>query len=474
MPIYSIGKQRESLTFSSETYKVLIRKYMDSMGYMQLTDSFVEGHLSDMIFINPSISIERRTYVEAKATEISLSDERFSVEILNYLAEWLKQQKNERFELFIFTKKISNKKEFDKIFGSKYSVSSLKSWITKYKKKTSDIVKKIIDSSKFNDVVAFISSITIYEADISQLNAAIEEKHKHSNLSLEKYAKNLLRESERRSKPIKQKNNLISNLVPLNIPNKIYRAKIKFDEEKEIYEYYNNKGIEIPPIVFDPENQIIYTFCEIDKDSPLKEIIVSNSKEIAISNFEIQFVINLINRHLRRIFWKKGLRRVPKTNVFFFECPNENGVFKTKTCPNKQNKEKEVTIPMYKENHELNFIFHHAIEISAKRLWGKFYLLITPKREYSLDGFTPVERSLKAVIDRGFRNPLFNRSSNKLSELRFWYFYLFESQKFDKSPEKWFKNFKYGQLEIIPFEWTPQTLPLNQLTLGEYNETHIN
>ncbi len=50
MAIIRLGKTREATGFTSERYKSAIRKYMESMGYAQLTDSRYEGHVADMVF----------------------------------------------------------------------------------------------------------------------------------------------------------------------------------------------------------------------------------------------------------------------------------------------------------------------------------------------------------------------------------------------------------------------------------------
>jgi len=111
MTIHSIGKTRESLNWSSENYKDAIREYLDTEGYSQISDSFIEGDLSDMVFINPSLSVGEKTLVESKATSISSADEKLALEVVKYLVEWLKLDPQERFKFFIFTKSITKKVE---------------------------------------------------------------------------------------------------------------------------------------------------------------------------------------------------------------------------------------------------------------------------------------------------------------------------------------------------------------------------
>ncbi|MFB0523077.1 MAG: hypothetical protein ACETV1_04865 [Candidatus Bathyarchaeia archaeon] len=42
--------RREALTGKSEVYKKAIRSYLESLGFSQTTDSYVEGTLEDMNF----------------------------------------------------------------------------------------------------------------------------------------------------------------------------------------------------------------------------------------------------------------------------------------------------------------------------------------------------------------------------------------------------------------------------------------
>ena len=481
MAIYSICKKRESLTFKSEIYKSLVRKYLETMGFSQLTDSYVEGHLSDMIFVNPDISLEKYFYVEAKATSLSPNDKKFSSELLNYLVEWLILPDSDKFELYIFIMKLKNKKEFEKLFGSKSSQKNIKSWIDKHIANLHEEQQKIIKNTSLKDILRFFSKIIIYEADIEGLKNAIEEKDKISLLSIKRYAKSLLSDIQRRGKPIQKKSQLISNLVSFEPPNEFYVAKSKYKNKKRIYNYFDAIGLEIPPFLLYPENQKIYTFCPFDEFNPLNEIIEGKSYKVDFNdkNINIQFKISLINIHLRRIFWKKGLRRVPNTNIYFFECYEKDGVFQKRYCQKANGELKVVSRPYYKEdedgNKKLNFIFHHAAEISPKFYWEKYYIQIIPKRIYTLDGFTPIEGKSKDIIDRKFRNPLYNRSQNKLTEIRFWEYYLFRSLEYEKIPEEWFKKFKFESLQTFSFDWVPETIERGQSLLEEFTyEKHPN
>lgn len=471
MAIHSLGKQRESLTFSSELYKDAVRKYLDTMGYSEVTDSFTEGHLADMIFINPNIPTERKTHVEVKATEISVADKEFSKELLEYLVSWLNMPSNLRFKLFIFARKIRNKKIMEKTIGERYNLDMLKDWVSKNAQNLSTDLKDVVEKADLRDITAFVSYIDIYEADISQLTATTQQKNKYSNLSIQAYAQNLLQDVKRMGKPINKKSTLISNLVPLTIPSSFFTAKVRFKKKEELYSYYNKNDIEIPPINFFPEKHTISTFADLTKDNPLNEVIIDEPQQVNItSQITEQFIIGLINQHLRRIFWKKDLRRIPETSVYYFECPMTNSLYESKTYPNSSGKEKEVCKPYYKQidgKDVLNFVYHHAVEMAAKKLWDEYYITIMPVKVYTSDGINPVDGDSAAAIDQTFRNQMFNRSSNRLSDIRFWHYHLFKSKFLNRPAEEWFKQFHYGELKSMPFDWIPQTVEKGQTLLEE-------
>lgn len=441
------------------------------MGYSQITDSFVEGHQSDMIFINASISSERRTHIEAKSTEISLKDKDFSKELLGYLAEWLNLPPASRFSLFIFARKINNRRDMEKVIGTKYNITSLKDWLSKNAESLPDNSKEIVTKADFKDIINFISCLEVYEADINQLDAAINEKGRYSNLSIKAYAEKLQVDAKRRGKPINKKSVLISNMVPVTIPTHFYSAKVKFNKKLALYAHFNKKDVEIPPINFFPEKQTISTFEEIGEDSPLREVIVGKPEKIEITeDISEQFIIGLINQHLRRLFWKKDLFRLQDRNLYYFKCEMENGVYVSKTYPNSQGKDKEVCTPYYHEQNgtkTINFIYHHAVELSPKKLWDKYYITIIPVKIYTTDGINPVDSDAKSAIDQKFKNQLFNRSSNKLGDIRFWDYHIFRSKFLNKPAEKWFDLFDYGTLENIPFDWIPETVEKGQALLEE-------
>lgn len=475
MTIHSIGKTRESLNWSSESYKEAIREYLDTEGYSQISDSFIEGDLADMVFINPSLAVGERTLVESKATTISSADEKLALEVVKYLVEWLKLDPQDRFKFFIFAKGITKKVDFKKYYGSDCSKKSVQSLIGKVQDKLDENGQAILEAADFKDVFNFFRKIEIWEASYEVLKAAAASKRKYSKLSLEGYAKNLITEVSRRGQPIQKKTTLISNLVELNPPTVYYGVRLRYNDNRSIYRHYDELGKQIPPFLVGKDD-LIYTFHNLKTDNPFADSATGEPIEIELDETENkQFIVWLINQHFKRLFFLKGIRRAPDSNIFFFEpSKDESGKLEKRVCINQHGKEKEVTIPYYKGEEDqkktLNFVFHHAVEASVKMYWDQWFLELRPRKEYSSDGIHLYEGDTKSAIDNKFRNPIFNRSSNRLSSIRFWRYYLLESEFEGAKNESWLQNFKFGGLWETTFGWKPETTPSNQALLEEYGE----
>jgi hypothetical protein len=292
---------------------------------------------------------------------------------------------------------------------------------------------------------------------------------------LEGYAKNLITEVTRRAEPIQKKTTLISNLVELTLPTVYYGIRLNYSDSKSIYKHYDEIGKQIPPFLVGKDD-LIYTFHDLKTENPFADTAKGEPIEIELNEAENrQFIVWLINQHLRRLFYLKGIRRAPGSNIFFFEpSRDEKGKVEKRVCVNQHGKEKEVTIPYHKveEDREksLNFVFHHAVEASAKMYWNQWFLELRPRKEYSSDGIHLYEGDTKSAIDKKFRKPIFNRSSNRLSNIRFWRYYLLESEFDGVTNEKWLRNFSFGELWDTTFGWKPETTPSNQALLEEYGE----
>jgi len=70
-------------------------------------------------------------------------------------------------------------------------------------------------------------------------------------------------------------------------------------------------------------------------------------------------------------------------------------------------------------------------------------------------------------LDKNFRNPTWDRASNRIRLLRFWRFVLLEPQKNKVKPEPWLGMFKFGNFVSQKVDWYPDVLPRHQKRLWD-------
>lgn len=114
MPIFNLGKRRESLTGSAEAYKIKVIGYLEARGFYLHQDSFVEGTLPDAILIRKNE--DREYWLEAKATTVSLKNANFVKEMANYLRFYLTRSPTNRFKMIFVIKDYHNPSLFESIY----------------------------------------------------------------------------------------------------------------------------------------------------------------------------------------------------------------------------------------------------------------------------------------------------------------------------------------------------------------------
>jgi hypothetical protein len=464
MPIIRLGRERESLTYTGEAFKSAVRQYLESLGYSQTTDSYIEGHLQDMVFVNRDVDSGRLFYVEAKATKVSLRQKDFCSELMDYLFLWLRMSRENRFKLLIFIQEESNPRWWDAILGNDFDETFLRGWIEENKVHLSDKKRLEFENYPWIEILSFFKETYAYSGPAYRLEIASEEKRKTSALSPPRKAKSLLEESERRNNLINEKCELVSNLLRIELPEYITTIKTKYKDPAEIWGSFNHP--------FKLEGKILYTFCPPDK-SLLNGIALGEPETLetqTLMSSNPQRLVTLINYHLNKILRFRGMRKYK--DIHFFEPFYDEDKIADRYIDANNRKPRRVARPIFdnKNNSKLNYVFHSAVKVNAKIFWDHFYVQISPVRHYTSDGRIPIEGENRDRLDRYFRNPLYNRNSTYLSKIKFWKYYLFEREAEDQSMNCWFKRFKFGDFESIGVLGIPQSLDKEQRSLSEYGD----
>jgi hypothetical protein len=471
MPIEFLYGRRESLTGKSEAYKKSIRAYLESFGFSQTTDSIVEGTLEDMVFYNPTIAPGKKFVIEAKAENLSLKSKDFAREIIKYFRLWRAYEAEDRFKFLLFAQAVKKPDEWESIFSETENLSAVKEWCVWYNDKCLEANESSLEAHDIEKIAEFFSQTLVKVGNHVQLELAALEKNSQSAISVPRMAKNLLEIVNKRRAPIMSKSSLIMNILPITVPDCYYECGSNASSKTEIYE--GLKGELIPPFIWRRDASML-SFVEFKQDNPLFQYAKSpveskKTKELQIENPPLSS--ELVNIHLRRMIWNRGLYRDDETYYF----PMLDKSKEKRIELDKKGRKRWVIKKMiftqdtaYARKGETNFFFHRATELRTPTYWGASYVELTPRKYFTLDGENPIEGDIRARIDAKFRNPYYDRSKSRVGLMKFWKFRLFESKDYRIPPEKWFDAFKFGDFLVKEVSWSPKVIGRDQTRLWDF------
>jgi hypothetical protein len=474
MPIHYLYGRRESLHGKAEAYKKGVRDYLESLGFSQTTDSSIQGTFPDMVYVNPATDPGKKFLVESKAEEVSLKSKKFARELVKYFrfSQSIALQGEMKFKLFV--QGVTKPEEWDAFFSEINNLDMVRNWCEWYNNKCLEEDEHGLDENAINQISGFFAKSEVTVGSVVDLQHAALETQSISALSIARMAKKLLDLVNRRKSPVLTKSRLVTNILPIIVPEYYYSCISKAETKNEIYDSLKDRVI--PPFLFTRKKEIL-TFSDLIQENPLYEYIKGSITTLKTKEFQEQnpsFSAQLVNIHLRRIFWNRGLRRDPNADIYYFPMLDKTLDRREVVDHRKLNRwvikkivHREDT--RYHKKGEINFYFHRGAELRSPTYWGNSFVELIPRRYYTLDGENWVDGETRDKIDRKFRNPKFDRSGTRLSLMRLWKFILFESD-FVRPAEKWFDKFHFGDFLAEKVDWSPQVIGRNQMSIWEYKE----
>ena len=473
MTIRFLYGRRESLYGKSETFKKSVRGYLESIGFSQTVDSSVEGSFEDMIFFNPQTSPGKKYIIEAKSEVLSPRTKKLARELIKYFRLSRKQENKEVIGFLLFVQGVKKSKEWESIFNEIDNIEAVQEWCDWYNNKCIEKNESILDEQTVKDLATFFSNSEVTVGSHIDLQQAVLEKQATSSLSISRTAKNLFDLVNRRKSPISAKSKITLNILSITIPEYYYDCKSLANSKQEIYD--DLKETILPPFLFTSDKHML-TFAEFDNDNPLKKFMVEpssimNTKELQLQN--PTFCSELVNIHFRRILWNKGLYRDPKANIYYFPMIDEDSNIREVIDQHGRNRwvVKEIIHredTKYHKKGDVNFFFHRGVELRTPTYWGFSFVEMIPRRYYTLNGKNWIDGEIRSRIDKRFRNPKFDRSKARLGLMKFWKFFMFESQKFALPSEKWFDKFQFGDFLTKNVNWSPKVVGRSQMILWDF------
>lgn len=473
MTIHFLYGRRESLTAKSETYKKAVRKYLESLGFSQTTESGVEGTFEDMTFYNPTIEPGKRFLIEAKAEELSLTDFKLATELIKYFRLWLKASDG-GFKFWLFAQAVKKPEQWEAIFSENNDVAAVNKWCEWYNASAVKKNKQVLSNQEMERITRFFSECNLTVANSQRLEMAICEKEDKATQSMSRLAKELLAIVSKNTMPVMKKSTVVLNVCPIELPLNYYICQATTGNKNEIFEALRDK--EIPPFILKSKSRLMYSFIQFDGTNPLSQFAIGQQKVEITNRLREEnpgLCSEIVNVFLGRMIWNRGMLRDKSRDIWYFPMLEKNRKVRQVKGPNGKKQwvvKRYVHLKdtKYGQKGETSFFFHKGLKLRTQIYFGKSYIEILPKKYYTRDGSTPISGEERKRLDLHFRKPQFNRAKTQISLMRFWRFLLFEPEKNNIKPESWLPLFKFGDFVTVKANWSPSAIERTQTRLWDF------
>lgn len=464
-----LGKAREATALLAEDYKAAIREYMESQGYAQTTDSSIEGHLPDMVFVPPlDRPWPKSVWVEAKAHKLSLGDRQFIEETCGYLKHWLTRTRGTRFKLMIFARDLSAPSKWGRIWDADLTEESVLEWL-----KGSQLAHGLISKYPIKDIIGFFSETEVYQADKPDLRSAVSQRQKMGTAAMEARtrARQAAESMERRARPILKKSNLIGNLLQFTPPQNYLVVEIDSIPRNELKDTLRNSRL---PYAYPKKGQLL-TLDTDESSTPFDLLHPKKTEKLSITDPSTPLprgFSELMNSSFERRASIRKQRILPWKNWYFFLCDEETKQGVPRVIETQSGRTMQVARPMFKgtgKERKLNFVFHHAFKMRYRKLWRTYFVSLGLRRLYTEDGRAAIEGDNASKIDARFRNSAWNRSETQQARVSKIAEFLFSSETLEKR-DQWESSFTFGKLLALRTNWTPKAVERDQAFISDYEE----
>jgi hypothetical protein len=462
-----LGKTRESTMLRAEEYKTAIRDYMESQGYAQTTDSSIEGHLPDMVFVPlAGKSWPKTIWVESKAQKLSLADRAFVEEVVGYLRRWLTLPRESRFKLMVFARDLQGVSKWNQVWGEGISKSNTMEWM-----KGSKLGREVASNYSSDLIVAFFSESDVVQADIPALTAGTKARESVGLAAMET-RRRAVEENEsmqKRSRPLSRRSVLMGNLLRFGPPLNYAILDVDALSRDDLWNLLRETRV---PYSY-PEKGVVLTidFPNVAEhfESAHPKKMESAQIEDAQSRFPWAFSV-LMNDALGKKVLQRRIRPWKGWYYFLADLETEEGVPRIIETPSR--KTMQVAKPLFdQESGKLNFVFHQGFRMKYRKLWGDHFVSLGLRRVYTSEGITVVEGDSTSRIDRYFRRSDWNRSETQQAKVSKLAEYLFSLETLESQPD-WSTHFRFQSLITTSTNWTPEPIEPDpeQAFISDYEE----
>lgn len=450
-----VGAAREATTWRAESYKDVVRSFMEAMGYSQTIDSFGDGTTEDMVFVPIGGLQLNEARVEAKDSALSLSDRSFKRELLHHLRLWLAAPTSQRFDFYIFARQLRGVDRWREVFetASETAIRDLLS-----DPKSIDSASKDLILARWSEVLGFFSRSFAIQGGRDELVRDVQSKLEISLGGPVRWPDHLRERMDRRLAVEPVRDTLVSNLIEVRFAGGLIQLGVRAKHAEDVWAQL---GIERTPPYAMVENQQLLTFDEPGAISSLSSIRTGERRLVNPATLEpalAHCIVGLLHQYFGKLTLAKGA--IVSDDLFYFRPQVGKLGLESFEVPGVKNRGVSLADPFYKSDlgpsggptllehtapESLNFVRHIGFNFRVEKLWNAWYVAVGLHRVYTSDGRARLDRKAVERIDRHFREPRFNRAQGQLTKLQALVDYLLcQDSRWALPPPTWKDFLQFG------------------------------
>ncbi len=439
LPLILLGEEREALTWGAEAYKAAVRRYMEATGFAQTIDSYVEGTVEDMVFAPAGPLVMSKVHVEAKDTELSLTDEEFRHEVAHHLKTWLRLHHAARFDFFVFARGLRNLPKWRAVFREP-TVEGISDFLQLDSNGVEASLKELVEA-RWPEVLTFFTRTIVIRGTVEKLQRAAEKKEESSLGTPARWAEELSKRMDRRTSVGSEGDTLVANMAMVRFPKPLVIAEVTSDYFEELTDQLGIQGT--PPCKMIARRKLL-TFGTNEVLEALASVRAGRVQNVSLESVKMDdpgAIVSLIHQYVGKIAILKGARC--EEGEFYFQPPIVDGLPQPFVVPGIKDNEVSLAEPKFKVNRKsrdppaatelsvgagrqkLNFVFHVGFRFRVEEVWGAHHVAFIPHRVYTKDGVHKLPSKVVTKIDKSFRDSQYNRAPAQLTKLQATVDYLF-------------------------------------------------
>ncbi|MFB6199313.1 MAG: hypothetical protein ABEJ83_00415 [Candidatus Nanohaloarchaea archaeon] len=408
MPIYRLRGGKEVSSSNAETYKSAVKDFLKAEGKVLERDSSTHGTTADLVAKDPVD--DRLIWVESKDTDLSRWNDDFLTEIGRFFIEYIDTLNNDRFDLYVFVRRLKASRKWDKIFtAQKRASEDVREFYDRILNESNLQDEEIqkIEGSAFDEFEEFLGDIHVYEVDYEKLQMRIEELENEEDHNIHDI---YLREKG----PIREKDEITLNLLKVEeFPDRMYQ--FRYVSSSGMHDILDAAPDDYALWVNGPK---VFTLEPYDD---LPEELQNKIKEGTQSSRSFEKELE-IDDWIPKILIKKSLgQKLSRMGFLLEKYRNQHYYYlKHRNLENEERKLEGLQYNRVFDDTDDTFVKHDALRINLLHIEDEYYLELDPCIIFTEDGENMITGDDADRLHDSF-SARFENNSTILRDLKKWF-----------------------------------------------------